>query len=41
MLTGIRVLDLADQRVELAGRLLVELGADGLKIEPPPVQSRR
>ncbi len=42
LLTGIRVLDLADSRAELAGRLLADLGAEVLKIEPPEgVDSRR
>src|SRR5688572_26692392 len=42
LLTGIRVLDLADSRAELAGRLLADIGADVLKIEPPEgVDSRR
>ena len=35
LLAGIRVLDLADSRAELAGRLLADLGAEVLKIEPP------
>ena len=34
-LSGIRVLDLTTQRAELTGRLLAELGADVLKVEPP------
>jgi crotonobetainyl-CoA:carnitine CoA-transferase CaiB-like acyl-CoA transferase len=34
-LEGIRVLDLATERAELAGRLLADLGAEVLKIEPP------
>ena len=34
-LAGIRVLDLATERAELAGRILAELGAEVLKIEPP------
>ena len=33
-LTGIRVLDLADQRAALGGRMLADLGADVLLIEP-------
>ncbi|MBI2766454.1 MAG: CoA transferase [Chloroflexi bacterium] len=34
-LAGLRVLDLATERAELAGRLLADLGADVLKVEPP------
>src|SRR5580765_3288299 len=34
-LHGIRVLDLTTQRAELAGRMLAELGAEVLKLEPP------
>lgn len=34
-LHNIRILDLATPRAELAGRLLADLGADVLKIEPP------
>ncbi|MBI5948945.1 MAG: CoA transferase [Chloroflexi bacterium] len=34
-LTGIRVVDLADTRAELAGRLLADLGAEVIKVEPP------
>ncbi|HEX5142015.1 MAG TPA: CoA transferase, partial [Dehalococcoidia bacterium] len=42
LLTGTRVLDLANSRAELAGRLLADLGAEVLKIEPPDgVDSRR
>jgi len=35
LLSGIRVLDLATARGELTGRLLANLGAEVLKIEPP------
>jgi len=34
-LTGIRVIDLADEKGELCGRLLAEWGADVLRVEPP------
>ena len=34
-LTGYRVLDLADEKGQLAGRLMAELGADVIKVEPP------
>ena len=33
-LEGLRVLDLADEKGELAGRLLADLGADVLRVEP-------
>ena len=34
-LAGMRVLDLADERGELCGRLLADLGADVIRVEPP------
>ena len=34
-LSGIRVVDLADEKGELCGRLLAELGADVVRVEPP------
>ncbi len=34
-LSGLRVLDLSDESGHLAGRILADLGADVLKIEPP------
>ncbi|HEY7268525.1 MAG TPA: CoA transferase, partial [Dehalococcoidia bacterium] len=41
-LNGIRVLDLANARAELAGRVLADLGAEVIKVEPPDgVDSRR
>ncbi len=35
LLAGIRVIDIATERGELAGRLLADLGAEVIKIEPP------
>jgi crotonobetainyl-CoA:carnitine CoA-transferase CaiB-like acyl-CoA transferase len=35
VLTGLRVLDLTDARAQLAGRILGDLGADVVKVEPP------
>ena len=32
---GVRVLDIANARAELAGRILADLGADVIKVEPP------
>ena len=34
-LSGLRVLDLSGHRAQLAGRLLADMGADVIKIEPP------
>ena len=34
-LAGTRVIDLADERGELVGRLLADLGAEGIRVEPP------
>ncbi|MDE3205223.1 MAG: CoA transferase [Acidobacteriota bacterium] len=34
-LAGLRVLDMADERSELCGRLLADLGADVVRVEPP------
>ncbi len=41
-LAGVRVVDLADEKGELCGRLLADLGADVLRVEPPGgARSRR
>lgn len=34
-LAGLRVVDMADEKGELAGRLLADLGADVVRVEPP------
>ena len=34
-LTGLRILDLSNHRGQLCGRLLADMGADVLKVEPP------
>ncbi len=34
-LSGIRVVDLATERAELAGRMLADLGAEVIRVEPP------
>jgi benzylsuccinate CoA-transferase BbsE subunit len=39
-LSGIRVLDLADNAVAYASRLLADLGAEVVRIEPPPAMGR-
>ena len=41
MLSGLRVLDLADERGSFCGRLFAELGADVIKVEPPAGCSTR
>src|SRR5258708_2462694 len=40
-LSGIRVLDLADNAVAYASRLLADLGAEVIRIEPPPGNAMR
>src|SRR6266487_4302818 len=35
MLSGLRVLDLADERGALCGRLLADFGAEVIAVEPP------
>src|SRR5262245_63724752 len=41
-LKGLRVLDFADERVELCGRLPAAFGADVIRVEPPEgARSRR
>ena len=35
LLDGIRVLDLATSRAEMAGRVLADMGAEVIKVEPP------
>ena len=35
MLNGYRVLDLTDERGDIAGMVLGDLGADVIKVEPP------
>ncbi|MDH5236316.1 MAG: CoA transferase [Acidimicrobiia bacterium] len=40
-LTGFRVVDLADGKGELCGRLLADLGADVIRVEPPGGASSR
>ena len=34
-LVGLRVIDMADERGELCGRLLADLGAEVIRVEPP------
>ena len=41
-LSGLRVVDLADEKGELCGRILADLGADVIRVEPPEgARSRR
>ena len=40
-LVGLRVLELADEKGEFCGKLLADLGADVIKIEPPGGQTTR
>src|SRR5512136_1147071 len=40
-LGGLRVLDLTDYRGSLASRLMADMGADAIKIEPPGGDSAR
>ena len=35
LLEGLRVVDLADEKGELCGRLLADFGADVIRVEPP------
>ncbi len=35
LLSGVRVLDLATSRAEMAGRVLADMGAEVIKVEPP------
>ena len=41
LLAGLRVVDQSDEKGELAGRLLADLGADVVKVEPPDGASSR
>src|ERR1700757_960141 len=40
-LSGLLVLDLTDHRAQLCGRLLADMGADVIKVEPPGGDSAR
>ncbi len=40
-LAGLRVLELADEKGQFCGKLMADLGADVLKIEPPGGQHTR
>jgi crotonobetainyl-CoA:carnitine CoA-transferase CaiB-like acyl-CoA transferase len=41
LLAGLRVIDMADQKLETVGRLLADMGADVIRIEPPGGASSR
>src|SRR5687768_13499328 len=42
LLHGVRVVDMADEKGELCGRVLADLGADVIRVEPPGgARSRR
>ena len=40
-LSGLRVLELADEKGQFCGKLMADLGADVIKIEPPGGQNTR
>ena len=40
-LSGLRVLELSDEKGQFCGKLLGDLGADVIKIEPPGGQNTR
>ena len=40
-LAGVRVLELADLKVQYCGKLMADLGADVITIEPPGGQTTR
>ena len=40
-LSGIRVLEIADEKAQFCGKLMADLGADVIKIEPPGGQNTR
>ena len=40
-LEGLRVIELADEQAEWAGKLLADMGADVVKVEPPEGEQTR
>ena len=40
-LAGLRVLELSDEKAQFCGKLMADLGADVVKIEPPEGQNTR